>query len=232
MKAHNCYSYMSNNLNNPRDYDAVLGGQSPAPSHAAVLGGIEGVKLRLSSQVIEHRMSALSKALKYGEGGLKLVLQALDDNCEEIHKYAYKLLKSKNELEIKAAFDKYLQQSYSLRFDGLYCGSIPANSSLRLFRFYQDGTVLIPPVLSRELNLNKWIAKYWLNHYDGNHFCRGNYIIDGYGLNISLASTYDGRDYWGDIGKYGNTISLRKRIYNQDYKYSKTYHFVHVPNID
>lgn len=30
---------MSNHLNNPREYDAVLGGENPAPANAAVLGG-------------------------------------------------------------------------------------------------------------------------------------------------------------------------------------------------
>ncbi len=35
----------------PGKYDAVLGGQSPPPIHGAVLGGIEGVKRRLSNPV-------------------------------------------------------------------------------------------------------------------------------------------------------------------------------------
>lgn len=60
----------------PREYDVVLGGQNTAPINAAILGGIEGVKRRLSSQVIEHRISALSEALNYGEEGLALLLQA------------------------------------------------------------------------------------------------------------------------------------------------------------
>ena len=35
---------MTNNQNQPREYDAVLGGQSPPPVEGAILGGIEGVK--------------------------------------------------------------------------------------------------------------------------------------------------------------------------------------------
>ena len=38
-----------NNSQEPREYDAVLGGNSQPPESAAVLGGIEGVKLRLQN---------------------------------------------------------------------------------------------------------------------------------------------------------------------------------------
>jgi hypothetical protein len=40
----------------------------------AVLGGIEGVKRRLASAVVEQRIAALTKALKYGQAGLDLVI--------------------------------------------------------------------------------------------------------------------------------------------------------------
>ena len=35
---------MANDLNLPREFDAVLGGHSPPPVEGAILGGIEGVK--------------------------------------------------------------------------------------------------------------------------------------------------------------------------------------------
>lgn len=76
---------MSDNLNNPKEYDAILGGQNTAPINAAVLGGIQGVKHRLSSHVIEHQISALLEALNYGEQGLVLVIQALNNDCKEVH---------------------------------------------------------------------------------------------------------------------------------------------------
>ncbi|MDB9306854.1 MULTISPECIES: hypothetical protein [Cyanophyceae] len=38
---------MANNPQQPGEYDAVLGGQNQASSSSAVLGGIQGVKLRL-----------------------------------------------------------------------------------------------------------------------------------------------------------------------------------------
>lgn len=42
---------MTNNQNEPREFDIVLGGEKPPPSQGAVLGGIEGVKQRLTSPV-------------------------------------------------------------------------------------------------------------------------------------------------------------------------------------
>ena len=39
---------MAENENQPREYDAVLGGKSEIPLGAAVLGGILGVKTRLA----------------------------------------------------------------------------------------------------------------------------------------------------------------------------------------
>jgi hypothetical protein len=58
---------MTENQNQPREYDAVKGGESPVPLGAAVLGGIPGVKSRLASPAVEVRIAALSEALKYGK---------------------------------------------------------------------------------------------------------------------------------------------------------------------
>ncbi len=72
---------MSDNQNEPREYDAVRGGQNSIPVNAAVLGGIPGVKSRLASPIVEVRIAALSEALKYGEAGLyhfsKIMQQSL-----------------------------------------------------------------------------------------------------------------------------------------------------------
>lgn len=65
--------------NQPREYDAVLGGQNSPPIDAAVLGGISGVKSRLASTILAVRIAALSEALKYGDAGLDLVVTALQD---------------------------------------------------------------------------------------------------------------------------------------------------------
>ena len=102
---------MAENPNQPKEYDAVLGGQNPPPMYGAVLGGIEGVKKRLASPVVEVRIAALSDALKYGEKGLDLVLQALQDESIEVQFAAYSLLKDRQEPTVKQQLDKILPLS-------------------------------------------------------------------------------------------------------------------------
>ena len=54
----------------PTEYDAVLGGTAPPPVSGVVLGGLEGVKRRWKSAVVEQRMAALTEALKYGKDSI------------------------------------------------------------------------------------------------------------------------------------------------------------------
>ena len=98
---------MPENANQPREYDAVLGGQNP-PIYAAVLGGIEGVKKRLASSILEVRINALSEALNYGGQGLDLVLEALQDESIEVQFTAYSLLKDRQEPRVKQQLDNFL----------------------------------------------------------------------------------------------------------------------------
>jgi len=82
---------MSDNQN-PNPYDAVLGGQNQTLEGAAVLGGIEGVKLRLSNENPEVRIKALHQALNYGEPGIDLIIKALEDEFPQVQVKAYSLL--------------------------------------------------------------------------------------------------------------------------------------------
>ncbi|MFM6277884.1 MAG: formylglycine-generating enzyme family protein, partial [Dolichospermum sp.] len=82
-----------NNPQQPGKYDAVLGGNSPSIESAAVLGGIEGVKLRLQNSDARVRIAALQQALNYGEQGLDLVIEGLNDESLEVEKTAYFLLR-------------------------------------------------------------------------------------------------------------------------------------------
>jgi hypothetical protein len=80
------------NPNRPTEFDAVLGNQSVAPSAGAVLGGIEGLKKRLAGDNTPSKISALNTAIQYGEVGLRLVIQHLEDPVWEIQNVAYELL--------------------------------------------------------------------------------------------------------------------------------------------
>ena len=98
---------MTENQNQPREYDAVKGGESQVPLAAAVLGGIPGVKSRLASPIVEVKIAALSEALKYGNPGLDLIIGALQDESIAVKFAAYSLLKDRNELNLKQQFKKY-----------------------------------------------------------------------------------------------------------------------------
>ena len=98
-----------NNPQQPREYDAVLGGNIPSLEGAAVLGGIEGVKLRLKNPHSSVRIAALEQALNYGEQGLDLVIELLKDESIEVQLKAYSLLvvwTKKHELPDLGLLDK------------------------------------------------------------------------------------------------------------------------------
>ena len=107
---------MPNEQNKPKEYDAVLGGQNLIPRDAAVLGGVAGVKSRLSVPCVEVRIAALSDALKYGDAGLDLIIEALRDESMQVKFTAYSLLKYRDDLKIKAQLQEYLS-TFELEFD-------------------------------------------------------------------------------------------------------------------
>ncbi|MBD2147296.1 SUMF1/EgtB/PvdO family nonheme iron enzyme [Sphaerospermopsis sp. FACHB-1194] len=103
-----------NNPQQPREYDAVLGGNSPSLESAAVLGGIDGVKLRLKNPDAKVRIAALEQALNYGEQGLDLVIAGLKDESWDIQNAAYLILKKRTELRIKQILQKPNQEGLKL----------------------------------------------------------------------------------------------------------------------
>jgi hypothetical protein len=84
---------MPDNPNEPHPFDAVLGGQSPPPVNAAVLGGLAGVKQRLASTSEEVRIAALSDALKYGQAGLDIVVEIFKTETGAMQCAAWNLLR-------------------------------------------------------------------------------------------------------------------------------------------
>jgi formylglycine-generating enzyme required for sulfatase activity len=86
---------MTEKPNRPREYDAVLGGKNSLPVNAAVLGGIEGVKLRLSANDELVRVAAVRDAVKYGEAGLDVAIASLKDNSPQVRLAAIYALQAK-----------------------------------------------------------------------------------------------------------------------------------------
>ena len=83
------------NLDQPKPYDAVRGGQLPPPVGGVVLGGLAGVKHRLSSSVSEHRIAALRETLNYGDAGLKIVIKICQSETGSVQQAACDLLRKR-----------------------------------------------------------------------------------------------------------------------------------------
>ncbi|WP_293331631.1 PspA/IM30 family protein [Microcoleus sp. CAWBG58] len=83
------------NLDQPKPYDAVRGGQMPPPVGGVVLGGLAGVRHRLSSSVSEHRIAALKEALNYGDAGLKIVIKICQSETGPVQRVACDLLRER-----------------------------------------------------------------------------------------------------------------------------------------
>ena len=92
----------------PQNFDAVLGSQTPIAYDSVVLGGLEGVKNRLNSENIHVIILALKDAINYGDAGLRLVIQYLDDPESQIVDAAYELLKARSEPFVRDRIDRYL----------------------------------------------------------------------------------------------------------------------------
>jgi hypothetical protein len=92
----------------PQKFDAVLGSQTPIANGSVILGGIEGVKARLNSEHIHVIILALKDAINYGDAGLRLVLQYLEDPQSQIVDAAYELLKYRSEPFVRDRIARYL----------------------------------------------------------------------------------------------------------------------------
>ena len=86
---------MLENLDQPKPYDAVRGGQLPPPVGGVVLGGLAGVKHRLSSCVSEHRIAALRETFNYGDAGLKIVIKICQSETGPVQRVGCDLLRKR-----------------------------------------------------------------------------------------------------------------------------------------
>ena len=136
---------MAQHPNQPTIYDAVLGGQTPIPASAAVLGGLSGVKRRLLSPVVGQRVAALKETLNYGEAGKDLLIWALKDGSWQVRQTAYLLLHEPNQslkqerLTLKQALQDY--NPYQL-FQCLHKHPTPQSTAYAVL-ISPDGQLLI-----------------------------------------------------------------------------------------
>lgn len=108
---------MSQNQNRPKQYDAVLGNQAQAPVDGVVLGGLEGIKIRLITTDKKTQIAALCETLKYGEAGLDLVIQASKSTETQVQLAAERILiQQRNIPELK--HKRHLCNAFVLAFKG------------------------------------------------------------------------------------------------------------------
>jgi hypothetical protein len=84
---------MTHSNSEPHSSDAVLGGQNPAPTQGAILGGIEGIQQKLSNPDLTIRLEALDQAWGYGKAGRACLEQALSDRSKTVRRRARWLLR-------------------------------------------------------------------------------------------------------------------------------------------
>ncbi|WP_099066026.1 STM4015 family protein [Nostoc linckia] len=135
---------MTDNQNQPRDYDAVLGGQSPPPVDGVVLGGIEGIKRCLSNPVANVRIAALSEALKYGDAGLDVLIQALQDKSKLVRRFAYRVLKQRIEPQVIQALQTYKPWNLEERFEKYQESDITQFANRQVVDFEKNIGILEP----------------------------------------------------------------------------------------
>ncbi|PHM09510.1 STM4015 family protein [Nostoc sp. 'Peltigera malacea cyanobiont' DB3992] len=135
---------MTDKQNQPRDYDAVLGGQSPPPVDGVVLGGIEGVKRCLSNPVTQVRVAALSEALKYGDAGLDVLIQALQDKSRLVQRFAYRLLKPRVEPQVIQALQTYKPWYLEERIDKYHVYKATQFANRQVIDFNPNTSIIKP----------------------------------------------------------------------------------------
>ena len=113
---------MNQPLNQPGKNDAVLGGHAAIPTGAVMLGGLDGVRRRLTSPLADQRAAALTEALQYGQRGLNLVIRALGDRAPEVQQAAYALLQNRTEPKVVRAVEQFYARAYYDRLQRLLAG--------------------------------------------------------------------------------------------------------------
>ncbi|WP_295617262.1 WD40 repeat domain-containing protein [Chamaesiphon sp. GL140_3_metabinner_50] len=91
----------------PSNTDAILGGQNRLTTDTVVLGGIEGIEQRLTSQDEEIQISALRATLKYDNRGLELLIDVWKNDSHQLKWQAFSLLRDRQEQSAKRALSEF-----------------------------------------------------------------------------------------------------------------------------
>ncbi|MFO0143484.1 MAG: GUN4 domain-containing protein [Aphanizomenon sp.] len=208
---------MTNHSQQPGKYDAVLGGQHQTSEFAAVLGGIEGVKLGLSNPNPQVRIVSVKQALNYGESGLDLVIQALNDDCEDVQNTAYGLLTLSTEAKVKEAliiFDNaQLKSDVGMDYSKLHdllkaekwkkADEETRRVMLAVAKREKEGWLDVDDIHNFPCADLRTIDKLWVKYSNGRF---------GFSVQKRIYQSLGGtREYNGDIwDKFGDKVGWRK----------------------
>ncbi|MFB2972285.1 hypothetical protein ACE1CD_25270 [Aerosakkonema sp. BLCC-F183] len=121
---------MAENSDRPTDFDAVLGGQTPPPVGGVVLGGMEGLRRRFAASIVEERVAVLSDALNYGDAGIDLLIEAMNDREIIVRVTAYKLLENVSAAKAKKAIARGIPLNIGDRIYSVYESDISYGDDL------------------------------------------------------------------------------------------------------
>ncbi|WP_409881921.1 hypothetical protein [Nostoc sp. DedQUE02] len=147
---------MTNNQNQPREFDAVLGGEAAPPVQGVVLGGIEGVKQRLASFLVKARIDAVNDALQYGDAGLDLVIAALNDESSLVQRSAYLLLRERTETQVNQAVKAYKSWRLPERLEWYYDHHVSKFSNKKVEDFDPAIGIIDPMRIAYAIRCRKW----------------------------------------------------------------------------
>jgi PspA/IM30 family len=105
------------NFDEPKPYDTVRGGQLSPPVGGVVLGGLAGVKHRLSSSCSEHRIAALKETLNYGDAGFKIAIAICQNETGPVQQAACDLLRQRLSAIAKEKLLAFVSSSSEIEAD-------------------------------------------------------------------------------------------------------------------
>ncbi|MEM9541191.1 MAG: hypothetical protein AAGA60_17015 [Cyanobacteria bacterium P01_E01_bin.42] len=144
----------------PQPDDAVLS-NSQSDRGGMVLGGVEGVKQRLSSPVESDRIEALYQALQYGREGVNLVIEAFLKDTFPVRRKAYTILRDRQEADAKQVLQEYY---FWTDCEPLF--TIPLSASHQYAtEISADGRILARSY-QRETRANTSNLEYWVDIRD------------------------------------------------------------------
>jgi hypothetical protein len=100
-------------IERPNEFDAVLGNRAKVTYGSLILGGLEGVKQRLHSDSIHTKILALKDAMNYGDAGLNLAIEYLEDKDSQVRETAYSLLELRSEPFVIEYLDRQSIRRYT-----------------------------------------------------------------------------------------------------------------------